>query len=360
MIRRPVVNSSVLSKPKPAVDVILDSGAYSAWRLGKPVDIDKYCDYLLANLDWMGHYVCLDVINPKDPEAAAAASFDNLLYMRKRGLKPVPVFHVGEDISWLFRMLDLGCEYIGLSASSLVSRNQVDEWYGMAWSHLTTTGGRPIVKAHAFGEGRLASQLQFPWYSADSTSWIYDAQRNGAMTMPGGQKIVHRNDGLHSRQAKDIERMSEHEKVSFDRIIQEAGIDPAGFAERGSFTSTVLRTYMAMLDCAKTQSLVQAAQPISYRPDGFFLKDAWPAEKAIAGTPFKYHLVIGNNTIAFSVLAFAGYTNVLSSYFYITAHTHHSNLERFSRTPREICQTVPEFAKSYQILERYVAAPLAA
>ena len=358
MIRPRATSSS--ASPKPAVDCILDSGAFSAWRLGKPINIDEYCDFLLTNASWVGHYVNLDVINPQDPEQAAADSFANLLHMRKRGLRPVPVYHAGEDISWLYRMLDLGCDYIGISASSIVSRNQVNDWYAMAWEHLVTPQGKPTVKAHAFGEGRIESMLAFPWKSADSTSWIYDAQRNGAMTMPGGAKVVHRNDGLHAKAAQDIDGMQEHDKTAFEAMLAELGVDPAGFAERGSKTSVILRTYISLMDCLFKQRKVRAACPIAFRGNSFFPKQTgrtWVEDHAANVDPFNFHLVIGGNAVAASVLAFAGYDNALASYFYIKSMSFYSSLRDFTLAPRQTCSTGASFKESYAILERYVKLP---
>ena len=81
------------------MNILLDSGAFSAWRLGKPINIDEYCDFVAANECWISRCFNLDVINPAAPEEAANASFANLLRMRKQGLNPIPVFHVGEDLS---------------------------------------------------------------------------------------------------------------------------------------------------------------------------------------------------------------------------------------------------------------------
>ncbi len=47
--------------------------------------------------------------------------------MRSRGLNPIPVYHLGENISWLRKYIDEGCDYIGLSPlpGSTTARNWV-------------------------------------------------------------------------------------------------------------------------------------------------------------------------------------------------------------------------------------------
>lgn len=343
---------------KPPVDIILDSGAYSAWKLGKPVDIDAYCDFLLANLDWIGHYVCLDVINPGNPEEAARASFENLLHMRKRGLDPMPVYHVGEDVSWLHRMLDLGCRHIGLSASSLVTRNKVDDWYAMAWSHLVTADGQPVVRAHAFGEGRYQSLRKFPWYSADSTSWVYAAQRNGQIQLSNGMKAAHRNDGRSVPGLQDVASLDEIEHEAFQEILREEGVSGKVFENRGGADSTVIRTYLTLLYYKSVQSKIRAMQPIRYIPHGMFAPPP-STLPPIEVTPFKFHMVVGGNPSAAATLAFAGYENTLVSYFYLMPFNrgakkedkgNYGRVRDFVYDPQGLCSTTTPFSKHYNVL----------
>lgn len=359
MSPRRALNSTACSPPKRQIKLIMDSGAYSAWRLGKPIDLKQYCDFLERNLDWIEHPVALDVINPKDPEAAAAASFENLKYMRSRGLNPVPVYHVGEDVKWLFKMLDLGCDYIGLSASSLVSRNKVNDWYAMAWSHLVDSQGRATVRAHAFGEGRYDSLRRFPWYSADSTSWIYAAQRTGTMVFADGRKVSHRNDGLNQPNAQDLESLPEYDTKELMEVLREAGISREAFSVRGSVESTVLRTYVTLLYYKRVQERVRALQPISYRQDGFLTQGGRDAP-AREDTPFEMYLVIGGNPAASSVLAHAGYPHALVSYFYVLANKHYERLNRFVYGPRALCSNEAPYKRAFDILEKYIHVPAAA
>jgi hypothetical protein len=75
------------------VRLLLDSGAYTAWRSGKPIDVDDYCRFIenLPVQPW--RYFALDVVG--DP----AGTMRNFEVMVKRGFKPVPIFTRGEDIS---------------------------------------------------------------------------------------------------------------------------------------------------------------------------------------------------------------------------------------------------------------------
>ena len=332
------------------ISIILDSGAYSAWRSGKPIDLDKYCDYLLANLDWITHYVALDVINPGNPEEAAKASFENYNYMRKRGLDPMPVFHVGEDISWLERMLEAGATYIGLSASSLVSRNQVDDWYSLAWSHLTDRSGVPIIRAHAFGEGRQSSLVKFPWQSADSTSWIYTAQRTGQITLPSGASLSMRNDGGDAKSSPDLGRLSEVEQAVFDDILSALRIDRKAF-EGDKKHAWAMRAYMTAFYFLGIQNKIRAQPPIRHNAAGFFFGSV--SGKTASLAPFDMYLVCSEeNASIYPIIAALEHSNILVSYFYL-AKQKDARLKEFVADPRAFVMGNQPWAQWWDILQEY-------
>ncbi len=344
--------------PQPRkIQIVMDSGAYSAWRLGKPINLEEYCDFLLENLQWIEHYVGLDVINPQDPEAAAAQGFANLQYMLKRGLKPVHVYHPGEDIDWLYRMLDAGCDYIGLAALSLGSYRKSMEWYAQCWAHLVDSKGRPVAKVHAFGDGRFDSLSRFPWRSADSTSWVYAAQRHGAFLVDGnkatGRKLSHRNDGGGNRSSPDIDSLPPMDEAAYLALLHEAGVDPAGFAERGSYESTVLRTYLTMKYYAGMRDRLRAKHPVRYHAHGLFAPE--PSKRpGLDLPPMDFYLVVGGNPIAQSCLAYGGYDQALVSYFYVLNTPHYDSLSTFAFEPEKLCSTDKAFMRSWQVLERFV------
>ena len=349
---------------EPKIDLLFDSGAFSAWKLGKPIVLDTYCDYLLANKQWMGAYVALDVINPDSPEAAAKASFENYLHMRKRGLDPIPVFHVKEDVKWLYRMIDAGASYIGLSASSLVSRNHVNDWYAQCWNKLTDSKGRPLIKAHAFGEGRYAALAAFPWYSADSTSWIYRSQRNGRLPIWDGPIVSHRNDGLHDKSKQDINSMDSEEAAVFAAYLEKHGVDASVFESRGPEAITII-TYLALQYYLEQEKKVTALCPIHHKKGGLFqlpLHEAVAKREALGLDKIRYYSVGGGNPAAYAALAYAGAERMLISYFYIRTISREGGHPRFNvdplkaflYDPQGACSTMEPMKKSWDTLSKYI------
>lgn len=337
------------------IDLLFDSGAYSAWRLGKPVEFDAYCSYLLKNKSWMGTYIALDAIDPDSPERAAKVSLENYLAMKKLGLDPMPVFHAKEDFSWLHRMIDAGATYIGLAGLSLGNKNAADDWYAHCWDKLVDSSGKPLIKVHALGEGRGSALKAFPWYSADSTSWVYAAQRNAVIPVDGYRSISQRNDKLSQSREPDIDSLHEEDKLFFEAHLAKYGVSMDGLTARDR-DATTLRTYLALQFYLEQERQVSACYPITYQRRGLL---GGQVPKALQGAApveldgIKYYSVLGNNPCAWSCLTYAGATRGLISYFYVTGG-HYNSLRDFIYDPVAVCSTKEPMKRAWETLKEHV------
>lgn len=175
----------------PGMTLWLDSGAFSAWNSGTEIDLDHYIAFIKANIEHLDYYVNLDVIpgsfgvvpTAAEVEASAEASWQNMLLMEAEGLKPIPVFHMGEQFKWLRRMVEHGCEYIGISPANDRTTAAKRVWLDRVFHEITDAAGHPVVRTHAFGVTAIDLLIRYPWYSADSTTWIMIAAR-GRILMP--------------------------------------------------------------------------------------------------------------------------------------------------------------------------------
>lgn len=203
-----------MSKPK--IELMTDSGAYSAWTQGKPVNLTEYTDFVLANPETIAHVVNLDSIDPTGPEVAAATGWANLCYMKDRGVDPLPVYHARERLDWFDKMLDT-CKYIGISGTSLVSPTEHLAFYDLSYHYGTDSQGYPLAKYHAFGDTAPHSMLTYPWFSADSVSkesliLVRQAGRIRVETIEelyysAGTKVQVTKDGHKVRELFDIETL---------------------------------------------------------------------------------------------------------------------------------------------------------
>lgn len=138
------------------VDIFIDSGAFSAKHSGAEINIDKYCQFIKDT--GVRIYAALDDID------SAQKSYDNLIYMQKQGLNPVPVFHMGETTYDLDRLLEFNYIALGGLMGSNV-KNHLD----LTWSIILNK--KPNLKVHGFAVTGPTTMKRYPWYSVDSSSF---------------------------------------------------------------------------------------------------------------------------------------------------------------------------------------------
>jgi hypothetical protein len=143
----------------PDVDVLLDSGAFTAKNTGQIITLDEYCTFLDKWKDRIFRYLALDVVG--DP----AATESNLQEMLRQGYKPVPVHVLGDDekrMDYLFEVSD----YVALAGLRRPGKGQCPPEYikaKMKWAK-----GRQV---HWLGYVRENMFAAFRPYSCDSASW---------------------------------------------------------------------------------------------------------------------------------------------------------------------------------------------
>ena len=175
--------------PTRAVDLMLDSGAFSAWKRGERINLHEYIKFIKRNYSLLHTYVNLDVIpgrpgrqaSSTEVEEAASESWRNYQAIRAAGLQPIPVFHLGEKEDWLRRILDSGAEWIGLGGS--VGKPDEARYQFFARSFRIIADSKVKTRVHGFGATAVQTMFKFPWYSVDSTSWVM-AGATGAILVP--------------------------------------------------------------------------------------------------------------------------------------------------------------------------------
>jgi len=180
------------------LNLILDSGAFSAWNQRTTVSLEKYTDFCLKWGKYVQTIVSLDVIPGEfgkkklsrgEVEQSASQGWANYLYMLQRGVpkeKLVHVFHQGESFQWLERIVsEMG--YVGLSPANDRTTSEKIEWLDNCMDYVTDEHKMPTVKFHGFAVTSHLLMTRFPWYSVDSTSWV-QVSRHGSVFIPQKDK----------------------------------------------------------------------------------------------------------------------------------------------------------------------------
>lgn len=175
-------------------NLIMDSGAFSAWSKGLSIDFDAYIAYCLEHLEHITYVVNLDVIPAKpgqksisqeEIERSASLGYRNARKMIASGIpkeKLIHVFHQNENFKWLERMVD-EFEYIGLSPANDRTTQEKMVWLDQCMPYVTDAKGLPTIKFHGFAVTAHSLMMRYPWFSVDSASWCQQAGR-GVVYIP--------------------------------------------------------------------------------------------------------------------------------------------------------------------------------
>ena len=164
------------------LNLICDSGMFSAWKRGVEIDPDAYVDFVQRNEKYLFACVSLDAIpggtvkslyvGEQEIAGCAKLSYKNHQYLKHAGLQPIPVFHQFDPFEWLDRYIEDGETYIGISPYLRAHKSAIRTWLDKCFLRLTNKNGLPIVQTHGFGMTTIELLVRYPWYSVDSTSWV--------------------------------------------------------------------------------------------------------------------------------------------------------------------------------------------
>jgi hypothetical protein len=156
----------------PGADVLIDSGGFSAMNSNAKVTVGEYAAWLRRNGQGR-EYACLDVVgNPLATER-------NQALLERQGLTPFPVFHALQPLDHLRRMVS---RYDRLAFGGMVPHlgrgtlgRAFGEWLERAWRVVLDEQERSgrEKRVHGFGCTRIDVVQGWPWWSVDSSSWMY-------------------------------------------------------------------------------------------------------------------------------------------------------------------------------------------
>jgi hypothetical protein len=218
--------------PKPAANVFLDSGAFSALSRGTVINLEQYCDYIDQHKAELACYAALDVIG--DYKATAI----NVDYMRKRGLDPIPAFHRGSPYEELERLCK---EHTYVALGGMVGKNDaltpevagphLDACFAIIERHWP-------IKVHIFGVLAQWVLERYPFYSADSSSAIMGAGMGRVMQFENGV--------INSRPWTDVAQQT-YDGVIMDGVGRADGSAHQGRRRRNVEAQLALERYITDL-----------------------------------------------------------------------------------------------------------------
>ena len=166
--------------PEGAAGYCLDSGAFTVWKKGKTINMNKLIEWYERH-DTADFKLMLDVIGGSEQQQK-----HNLNLMEREGQDVVPVFHGPGAESW--EWFDELCKRYPLVAiGSLLPDNTsaaATEWLKDIFDRVCDPStGLPKYRIHGL---RMTSRMgDFPFASVDGSAWV-TAAKNGRLPVRGG------------------------------------------------------------------------------------------------------------------------------------------------------------------------------
>ena len=182
---------SFLKKYK-GLNILVDSGAFTAWTKDKQVDIDEYIEYIEKQIRPIEkchnvNIINLDVIpgsfgnRPTREQIGESAKqgMKNYLYMKSKGIETIHTYHMYESKEVLDE-IKKHCSYIGISPANDASVKARIEWLKGVYYDL-----RIDYKTHILGFTAKSMLEVIPVYSCDSVEWQTGAMFGNALNVKG-------------------------------------------------------------------------------------------------------------------------------------------------------------------------------
>lgn len=215
-------------------EVMLDSGAFTAWTKGEEVKLEELKRTYGAILDKHGHLgkqfwlINLDKIpgapgrtpGPEEIDEAIRVSDENYnVLVKEFGDIVLPVFHQGESSKRLLEVQEMGT-YINVSP-----RNDMGERLRVRWARHVHRQLKKETRTHGLAATGLPMMQDTPWHSVDSASWIMVASY-GHIWWPRTMTIISISDDSPNKHLADKHyvNLSKPEQEQFAAYAEEYGM----------------------------------------------------------------------------------------------------------------------------------------
>lgn len=159
-------------------NILLDSGAYSAFTKGKTVNLLDYMRYITDNSPFLESYISLDVITDSQ---LSVAFYD---VMRMKGFDPLPVYHYGEDQRILDHYLAVGARRIALGGTvPIKNKSLIAYWCKELHSRHSD------IDFHLLGSTSKVVLESASVRSCDASSWYVMAVNGYPKAIPGKTRV---------------------------------------------------------------------------------------------------------------------------------------------------------------------------
>lgn len=164
--------TGLLRRQDPRYTVYLDSGVYSARRLGVKIPVRELAEYYKKNQDILNYVFNMDA-------GPVAEQLANLEKLARAGVPVIPIWHGWMDLEVILQMLEWS-PYIALSFFTVGPPGSLAQVSPRITNYLDTffefldKQNLNKVPVHALGTENTKLLLTYPFYSADASGYTFD------------------------------------------------------------------------------------------------------------------------------------------------------------------------------------------
>lgn len=192
-------------------NIMLDSGAWSAWNKGKNIAVIDYISFVKEHSKLIQAHIALDVI--EDDEVTKRY----YQIMEYKGLEPIPVFHKGDNEKYLkYYISSRKGKLIALGGTAAErSKDKVREWVQQI--HVQY----PEQSFHLLGSssGQVIPYCNLSSY--DSSTWIMQALNGYPQSIPGRSQEARKQRAVYwiKKLIKEAEGLSSEPYCIYQQLL---------------------------------------------------------------------------------------------------------------------------------------------
>ncbi len=268
--RRNIMNTIEYMKEHPdnRIKLFIDSGAYSAWSLGKKIDVEEYINFLNKYSEYFEMFACVDKLpgTPKtvsklsheEVEESAKLSWENYLYMRSKVKEPdklLYTFHSNESFDHLITALQYEDEHgklkrMATGGTASIERSDRKNFFDKVYKTLKEVPNE-IKDIHAFGVSDFKLMENYTATSSDSTTWVRSASF--------GQIMINNKVYTVSDRKEDVGENEDQKSLSHYEALKTA-------VEKRGFTVQELKEDVNKRKLFNIIDTIQTVKSLQYKP----------------------------------------------------------------------------------------------
>lgn len=184
-------------KPLTSMDLLIDSGGFTARTKGVEISVEKYANFLNENKIKFAFNLDTNNFKETDDNHKFLIKYCPFTYI-------IPIYHLSDYLNqkdYIYELLNYPYIGIGGIVGSSLSKELKKKFYDFTFSKTLDK-----IKVHGLGITGYKDMSNYPFFSVDSTSWLVSARYGGSMVEEDEKFIyfLNKTQDAYTRSKKEI------------------------------------------------------------------------------------------------------------------------------------------------------------